>query len=86
MKKLICLAVLTMLPLGYVVAECIGNTTQSVSCTSVESDPDGGPFDTIFTSEEWCCTPVGDGSDSSCTNGTSWELSSDLGCGTPAPL
>ena len=86
MKKLICLIVLASLPLGYVVADCIGNTTGSVQCGGgdwVGSEIGGISIGYYTEGETWCCTPVGDGSDHSCTNGESWELSSDLGCGTP---
>ncbi len=85
MKKLVCLIALAVLPLGYVVADCIGNTNSSVECGG---EPvgwlyNGDPSDFSSPGETWCCTPVGDGSDYSCTNGESWELSSELGCGTP---
>ena len=85
MKKLIGLIVLAILSLGHVGADCIGNTTGSVECGGfkIEGTFEGMEGTFVVGGETWCCTPVGDGSDYSCTDGESWELSSELGCGTP---
>ena len=89
MRKLICLIALAILPLGNVVADCIGNSTSSVECSGAvtvfaNEEDDYGFFYT--PGETWCCTLVGDGSDYSCTNGETWALSSELDCGSPMPL
>ena len=82
MKKLrvICLTLLGFFTIGYVVAECIGNTTHVCYQSTVyvgEMDP--------FQVDQWCCVAVGNGSDYSCTDGQSWMLASDLSC-DPIPL
>lgn len=61
---------------SFVLADCIGNTTHSCQVLEAIVTPGG----TTAGSNTWCCTPVGNGSDYSCTDGSSWELQSTLGC------
>jgi len=66
-KRLLIISFLVSLaavPIGYAVAGCTGNSTHE--------------FIELGNYTQWCCTPVGEGWDFSCTDGTEWHLFSDM--------
>jgi len=61
-KRLLLLFSLALFSVWAIAQSCTGNTTNSFW------------HDDVL----WCCTPVGDNSDWSCTDGESWSLFSEL--------
>lgn len=76
MKKIICISVIISMLLlaSNIYADCIGNSTHWCVQHSISGN-------SVGEGDTWCCTPVGDGSAYSCSNGNRWELNTEIsGC------